>query len=37
MEESEHVPLIRDQVPQAYVSSQTYDPYVDVWYQEYWY
>ena len=37
VEESEHVPLIRDQVPQAYVSSQTYDPYVDVWYQEYWY
>lgn len=37
VEESEHVPLIRDQVPQAYVSPQTYDPYVDVWYQEYWY
>ena len=37
VEKSEHVPLIRDQVPQAYVSSQTYDPYVDVWYQEYWY
>ena len=37
VEESEHVPLERDQVPQAYVSPQTYDPYVDVWYQEYWY
>lgn len=37
VEESEHVPLARDQVPQAYVSPQTYDPYVDVWYQEYWY
>ena len=35
--ESEHVPLMRGQVPQAYVSPQTYDPYVDVWYQEYWY
>ncbi|MBM6691911.1 LTA synthase family protein [Bifidobacterium pullorum subsp. saeculare] len=30
VEESEHVPLMRDQVPQAYVSPQTYDPYVDV-------
>ena len=37
VEESEHVPLERDQVPQAYVSPQTYDPYADVWYQEYWY
>ena len=37
VEESEHVPLMRGQVPQAYVSPQTYDPYVDVWYQEYWY
>lgn len=37
VEESEHVPLMRDQVPQAYVSPQTYDPYADVWYQEYWY
>ena len=37
VEESEHVPLARDQVPQAYVSPQTYDPYMDMWYQEYWY
>lgn len=37
VEESEHVPLIRNQVPQTYMPPQTYDPYVDMWYQEYWY
>lgn len=37
VEESEHVPLERDQVPQTYEAMQTDDPYVDMWYQEYWY
>ena len=37
VEESDHVPLMRDQVPQTYEAMQTDDPYVDMWYQEYWY
>ena len=37
VEQSEHVPLARDQVPQTYEATQNYDPYADMWYQEYWY
>lgn len=37
VKQSKHVPLMRDQVPQAYMPPQTYDPYMDIWYQEYWY
>lgn len=36
VKQSKHVPLMRDQVPQAYMPPQTYVPYTDVWYQEYW-
>lgn len=36
VKQSKHVPLMRDQAPQAYMPPQTYDPYTDVWYQEYW-
>lgn len=37
VEESDHSPLMRGQVPQAYEATQDYDPYADMWYQEYWY